>query len=188
MGLENETPETIEQTYQMALDWKADMVNWNMFTPWPFSELFQELGDRVEIRDYSQYNFVTPIMKPEAMEREDVLKGVLRNYARFYLRKTIEYWFIKDPFKRKYLLGCLKAFIKTTLNKRFYNLKRVKYKGLRAEIELGFDESKILTYEQIAQRKQEHPELMADVDFVGNISACGAPNELPEYHEKEEKY
>ncbi|PLZ98374.1 magnesium-protoporphyrin IX monomethyl ester anaerobic oxidative cyclase [Fischerella thermalis CCMEE 5268] len=181
MGLENETPETIEQTYQMALDWKADMVNWNMFTPWPFSELFQDLGDRVEVRDYSQYNFVTPIMKPEAMEREDVLKGVLRNYARFYLRKTFEYWFVKDPFKRKYLLGCLKAFVQTTLNKRFYNLKRVKYNGLQTKIELGFDESKILTREQIAQRQEQHPELMADVNFTGNISACGAPNDLPKY-------
>ncbi|MBD2503529.1 magnesium-protoporphyrin IX monomethyl ester anaerobic oxidative cyclase [Anabaena azotica] len=185
MGLENETPETIEETYNMALDWKADMVNWNMFTPWPFSELFQDLGDRVEVRDYSQYNFVTPIMKPDAMEREDVLKGVLRNYARFYLRKTFEYWFVKDSFKRRYLLGCLKAFVKTTLNKRFYNLNRVKYKGLHTEIELGFDESKILTREQIAQRKQEHPELMADVNFTGNISACGAPNDL-EYHEPQE--
>ncbi|MFP4135102.1 MAG: magnesium-protoporphyrin IX monomethyl ester anaerobic oxidative cyclase [Halothece sp.] len=170
MGLENETPETIEETYRMALDWNADMVNWNMFTPWPFSDLFQDLGDRVEVRDYSQYNFVTPIMKPENMEREDVLKGVLRNYARFYLRKTFEYWFTRDPFKRKYLLGCLKAFAKTTINKRFYNLKRVKYKGLHTEINLGFDESKVFTKEQLAQQKLEHPELQADITFAGTRS------------------
>ena len=186
MGLTNETKQTIEETYKMALDWNPDMVNWNMFTPWPFSELFEDLGDQVEVRDYSQYNFVTPIMKPEAMEREDVLKGVLKNYARFYLRKSVEYWFEKDKFKRNYLLGCLKAFIQTTLNKRFYNLKRVKYRGLGAEIELGFDESKILTREQIAQLKQERPELSADTDFTGNISACGAPNNLPEYAEKQD--
>lgn len=184
MGLENETPETIEETYRMARDWNPDMVNWNMFTPWPFSELFEELGDQVEVRDYSQYNFVTPIMKPKNMEREEVLKGVLRNYARFYLNKSFTYWFEQDPFKRKYLLGCLKAFAVTTLNKRFYNLKRVKYKGLHTEIELGFDKSKILTQEQIVQRKQAHPELAADVNFTGTIAACGAPNDLPEYHEE----
>lgn len=186
MGLANETKQTIEETYKMALDWNPDMVNWNMFTPWPFSELFEDLGDQVEVRDYSQYNFVTPIMKPEAMEREDVLKGVLKNYARFYLRKSVEYWFEKDKFKRNYLLGCLKAFIQTTLNKRFYNLKRVKYKGLGTEIELGFDESKILTREQIAKLKQERPELSADTDFSGNISACGAPNNLSEYTEEQD--
>jgi len=190
MGLENETPETIEETYRMSRDWQPDMANWNMFTPWPFSELFEDLGDRVEVRDYSQYNFVTPIMKPEAMEREEVLKGVLRNYARFYSWKMLEYWFVKDPFKRKYLLGCLKAFAVTTLNKRFYNLNRVKQKGLGMEIELGFDESRILSREEIAKRKQEHPELAADTNFEGTVSACGAPNDVQfedsEYREQEE--
>ena len=186
MGLENETLETIEETYRMARDWQADMTNWNMFTPWPFSELFEDLGDKVEVRDYSHYNFVTPIMKPNAITREQLLQGVLRNYARFYMWKTLEYWFVRDPFKRRYLLGCLWAFLKTTLNKRFYNLKRVKQKGFHTEIDFGFDESRILTPEQIAQRSQK---LGADVNFAGTltettpttISACGAPNDLPAY-------
>lgn len=173
MGLPNETPETIEESYKMARDWQADMTNWNMYTPWPFSELFQDLADKVEIRDYSHYNFVTPIIKPDNMTREEVLKGVLRNYARFYSWKFIEYWFEKDSFKRRYLLGCLWAFVKTTLNKRFYNLQRVKQKGLHTEIEFGFDESKILSREQMAQLKQDRP---ADIDFVGTISASAGLN------------
>jgi anaerobic magnesium-protoporphyrin IX monomethyl ester cyclase len=65
MGLFHETPETIEETYRMARDWGADMANWNMFTPWPFAELFQDLEDKVEVRDFSHYNFVTPIIKPD---------------------------------------------------------------------------------------------------------------------------
>ena len=69
VGLENETPETLEETFRMAMDWKPDMANWAMYTPWPFSDLFQELGDKVEIFDFEKYNFVTPIMKPDAMER-----------------------------------------------------------------------------------------------------------------------
>lgn len=174
MGLPNETPETIEESYRMARDWQADMTNWNMYTPWPFSELFQDVADKVEIRDYSHYNFVTPIIKPDNMTREEVLKGVLRNYARFYSWKFIEYWFEKDSFKRRYLLGCLWAFVKTTLNKRFYNLQRVKQKGLHAEIEFGFDESKILSPDQMARLKQERP---ADIDFVGTISASATTND-----------
>jgi anaerobic magnesium-protoporphyrin IX monomethyl ester cyclase len=182
MGLENETRETIEETYRMALDWKPDMVNWNMYTPWPFAELFEELGDKVEVRDYSKYNFVTPIMKPEGITREQVLKGVLKNYARFYMRKSfLEYPWIKDKFKRRYMLGCLKAFAKTTVTKKFYDLERVKYKGgLSTEIDLGFDESKILTPEQIAELKASRPDLAADVDFKGTtapVLACGGPSE-----------
>jgi anaerobic magnesium-protoporphyrin IX monomethyl ester cyclase len=179
MGLPSETPETIEETYRMARDWGADMANWNMYTPWPFSELFQDLADKVELRDYSQYNFVTPILKPDNMSREAVLKGVLKNYARFYGWKFWEYWWEGDSFKRRYLLGCLWAFVQTTLNKRFYNLKRVKQKGLRTEIEFGFDESRILTPEQLAAQKTN----TADVNFDGTISACGAPATLPTFQD-----
>lgn len=166
MGMENETPETIEETYRMALDWDPDMANWNMYTPWPFAELFEDLGDRVEVRDYSKYNFVTPIMKPEAMDREDVLKGVLRCYGRFYMRKTFfGYPFIRDSFKRKYMLGCLKAFAKTTFTKRFYDLGRVQQHGLQTQIDLGFDESKVFTREELANLKTTRPEFCVDNDF-----------------------
>jgi anaerobic magnesium-protoporphyrin IX monomethyl ester cyclase len=194
MGMENETSETIEETYRLAMDWKPDMANWNMYTPWPFAELFEELGDRVEVRDYSKYNFVTPIMKPEAMDREDVLKGVLRCYARFYMRKAfLSYPFIKDRFKRKYMLGCLKAFAKTTFTKRFYDIGRIQQRGLHTEVDLGFDETRILTKEDLANLRETRPELMADVDYhkrpnrrkqeEESVSACGAPNDLPEYQE-----
>jgi anaerobic magnesium-protoporphyrin IX monomethyl ester cyclase len=189
MGLENETPETIEETYRLGLDWKADMVNWNCYTPWPFAELFEDLGDKVEVRDYSKYNFVTPIMKPDAMTREQVLKGVMKNYARFYLRKTLfGYPWIRDKWKRKYMLGCLKAFAKTTWEKKFYDLERLKFNGMSSEWELGFDQSKVLTSEQIQQAKRTRPDLAADVDFKGTpaaISNCAPPNarqylDLPE--------
>ncbi len=173
MGLPNELPETIEETYRMARDWGADMTNWNMYTPWPFTELFQDLEDKVEVRDYSHYNFVTPIIKPDNMTREAVLAGVLKNYARFYSWKFLEYWFVRDPFKRRYLLGCLWAFVTTTLNKRFYNLGRVKRKGIRTEIEFGFDQARILSPEEMASR---YASKLADVEFRGDqVSACSAP-------------
>lgn len=166
MGMEGETPETIEETFRMAMDWAPDMANWNMYTPWPFAELFEELGDKVEVRDYSKYNFVTPIMKPEAMEREDVLKGVLKCYARFYMRKTFfSYPWIRDRFKRRYMLGCLRAFFRTTVTRRFYDLGRVQQSGFQTKIDLGFDESRILTPEEIAQIKAEQAALPVDADY-----------------------
>lgn len=192
MGLENETPETIEETYRLAQDWKPDMANWNMYTPWPFAELFEELGDKVEVRDYAKYNFVTPIIQPDAMSREQVLKGVLKNYARFYMRKSfLEYPWIRDKFKRKYMMGCLKAFAKTTATKKFYDLERVKMRGMSAEVDLNFDATKVLTREQIVELKRRRPDLGADVDFQGRpsnsvpkkptrVMACGGPG-----HEEE---
>jgi anaerobic magnesium-protoporphyrin IX monomethyl ester cyclase len=185
MGLPSEVPETIEETYRMARDWGADMTNWNMYTPWPFAELFQDLEDKVEIRDYSHYNFVTPIIKPDNMTREAVLQGVLRNYARFYSWKFLEYWFVRDAFKRRYLLGCLWAFVKTTWNKRFYNLGRIKRKGMHAEIDFGFDESRILSPEEMTSR---YASKLADVEFRGDeVAACGGPSSLPDASEPSEE-
>jgi anaerobic magnesium-protoporphyrin IX monomethyl ester cyclase len=166
MGLDNETPETIEETFRLTMDWDPDMANWTMYTPWPFAELFEELGDRVEVRDYSKYNFVTPIMKPDEMEREELLKLVLKCYGRFYMKKSfLSYPWIRDPFKRKYMLGCLKAFAQTTVTRRFYDIGRVHQKGLHTEIDLGFDESRILSAEDLASLRELRPDMVADVSF-----------------------
>jgi anaerobic magnesium-protoporphyrin IX monomethyl ester cyclase len=78
VGLDNETKETLEETYRMAWDWQPDLANWAMYTPWPFSPLSADLADKVEVFDYEKYNFVTPIMKPAAMERGELLDGVRR--------------------------------------------------------------------------------------------------------------
>jgi anaerobic magnesium-protoporphyrin IX monomethyl ester cyclase len=189
MGLENETAETIEETYRLAQDWKPDMANWNMYTPWPFAELFEELGDKVEVRDYAKYNFVTPIIQPEEISRDQVLKGVMRNYARFYMRKSfLEYPWTRDPFKRRYLMGCLKAFAKTTWTKKFYDLERLKFNGAGAHWELGFDETKVLDAGQIAAIKRSRPELAADVNFKGTpvkVMACGGGAEARQATEAE---
>jgi anaerobic magnesium-protoporphyrin IX monomethyl ester cyclase len=145
VGLENETAETLEETYQMAMDWKPDMANWAMYTPWPFSDLFQELGDKVEVFDFEKYNFVTPIMKPDAMERGELLDRVMHNYRRFYFRKSFfEYPWLKDKAKRKYMMGCLKAFAKSGFQRTFYDLGRVGYWGPQTKktVDFGFDASR----------------------------------------------
>ncbi|WP_216452603.1 radical SAM protein, partial [Arcanobacterium phocae] len=107
VGLENETAETLEETYKMACDWKPDLANWSMYTPWPFSDLFNELGDKVEIFDFEKYNFVTPIIKPEAMDRGELLDRVMNNYRRFYMKKALfSYPWAGSGERRRYLLGC----------------------------------------------------------------------------------
>jgi anaerobic magnesium-protoporphyrin IX monomethyl ester cyclase len=139
VGLENETAETLEETYRMAMDWKPDMANWAMYTPWPFSDLFQELGDKVEVFDFEKYNFVTPIMKPDAMDRAELLDRTMNNYRRFFMYKTFfEYPWTRDKTKRKYLMGCLKAFLKSGFERTFYDLGRVGYWGPQSKKKVDF--------------------------------------------------
>ncbi|PPD15701.1 MAG: magnesium-protoporphyrin IX monomethyl ester anaerobic oxidative cyclase [Methylobacterium sp.] len=187
VGLENETAETLEETYRMAQDWKPDLANWSMYTPWPFSDLFRELGDKVEIFDYEKYNFVTPIMKPDAMDRGELLDRVMNNYRRFYMKKALfSYPWQGTGERRRYLLGCLKAFLKAGFERKFYDLGKVDYWGpqSRKKVHFDFDTSRKraadtdvewqTTHNRKGQKKAPEPAM-----------ACGggkeqmAENELP---------
>ncbi len=140
VGLENETAETLEETYKMAIDWKPDLANWSMYTPWPFSDLFKELGDKVEIFDYEKYNFVTPIIKPSAMDRGELLDRVMNNYRRFYMKKALfSYPWAGSGQRRRYLLGCLKAFLKAGFERKFYDLGKVEYWGPQSRKKVNFN-------------------------------------------------
>ncbi|MGC9419459.1 MAG: magnesium-protoporphyrin IX monomethyl ester anaerobic oxidative cyclase [Rhodovulum sp.] len=140
VGLDNETPETLEETFQLCWDWQPDLANWAMYTPWPFTPLFQELHNKVEVFDYSRYNFVNPIMKPEAMDRAELLDRVMNNYRRFYMRKALfHYPWRGTGFRRRYLLGCLKAFLKAGVQRSFYDLGKNNYWGPQSKDKVKFE-------------------------------------------------
>lgn len=152
VGLVNETKETLEETFQMAWDWQPDLANWAMYTPWPFTPLFQEIRDQVEVFDYSKYNFVTPIMKPAALTRGELLDGVMKNYRRFYMRKALfHYPWRGTGFRRRYLLGCLKAFLKAGVGRTFYDLGKAGYWGPQTKnsVDFHFDPSRTIAEAQI---------------------------------------
>lgn len=148
VGLENETAETLEETYRMAQDWKPDLANWSMYTPWPFTQLFNEMSDKVEVFDFEKYNFVTPIIKPDAMDRAELLDRVMNNYRRFYFKKALfSYPWAGSGERRRYLLGCLKAFLKSGFERKFYDLGKVGYWGPQSKkkVDFHFDGERKLT-------------------------------------------
>jgi anaerobic magnesium-protoporphyrin IX monomethyl ester cyclase len=164
VGMENETEETLEETYRFAREWDPDLANWTMYTPWPFTPLFQELGDKVEVFDFEKYNFVTPIMKPEAMDRATLLDRVMNNYRRFYMRKALfHYPWRGTGFRRKYLLGCLKAFLKAGFQRTFYDLGKVGYWGPQSKknVDFHFDETKTIAPAQMADWRAMHDRKVA---------------------------
>lgn len=175
VGLENETRETLEETYRMAQDWKPDLANWAMYTPWPFSDLFQELGDKVEIFDFEKYNFVTPIIKPEAMDRAELLDRVMHNYRRFYMKKALfSYPWAGSGERRRYLLGCLKAFMKSGFERKFYDLGKVNYWGpqSRKGVNFGFDASRQRPAASTVEWKPKHNRKVRG-EQQARVMACG---------------
>jgi anaerobic magnesium-protoporphyrin IX monomethyl ester cyclase len=189
VGLDNETAETLEETYRMAWDWQPDLANWAMYTPWPFTNLFQELGDKVEVFDFEKYNFVTPIMKPEAMDRGELLDRVMNNYRRFYMQKALfHYPWRGTGFRRRYLLGCLKAFLKAGFERTFYDLGKANYWGPQTKkgVNFNFDRTRKIAPAQmeaaIHDRKVALEKARAKLrdDDTGTVMACGGGTEQME--------
>jgi len=180
VGLENETAETLEETYRMARDWKPDLANWSMYTPWPFSDLFKELGDKVEIFDYEKYNFVTPIIRPQAMDRGELLDRVMNNYRRFYMKKALfSYPWAGSGQRRRYLLGCLKAFLKAGFERKFYDLGKVDYWGpqSRAKVKFNFDATRRRAAEEDVEWQVTHKRPASTMHEAAQAMACGGGKE-----------
>jgi anaerobic magnesium-protoporphyrin IX monomethyl ester cyclase len=85
-------------------------------------------------------------MKPAAMERGELLDRVMANYRRFYMRKALfHYPWRGTGFRRRYLLGCLYAFLRAGFRRTFYDLGKAGYWGPQTakSVDFHFDEKRI---------------------------------------------
>jgi bacteriochlorophyll 4-vinyl reductase len=79
-------------------------------------------------------------MKPEAMDRAELLDRVMNNYRRFYMQKALfHYPWRGTGFRRRYLLGCLKAFLKAGFERKFYDLGKANYWGPQSKKGVNFN-------------------------------------------------
>jgi anaerobic magnesium-protoporphyrin IX monomethyl ester cyclase len=84
-------------------------------------------------------------MKPDNIDRAELLDGVMANYRRFYMKRMFfQYPWVKDPFRRRYLIGCIKAFLKSAMERKFYQLGKQNYWGplFKKFIKFDYDKSK----------------------------------------------
>jgi anaerobic magnesium-protoporphyrin IX monomethyl ester cyclase len=84
----------------------------------------------------------------------------MNNYRRFYMKKALfHYPWRGTGFRRRYLLGCLKAFAKAGFARTFYDLGKVGYWGPQSKekVDFHFDDKR-----QIAEAQMADWEAMAD--------------------------
>lgn len=112
IGFPNETWDTIKATAAEAMRLNPDIAVFPVITPMPFTPLWEEMHDRIRIFDYSQYNLVTPIIEPYAMNLDEVMIALGRCYMTFYANKMTEILSLPDGFKRRYMLSAMKQMMK----------------------------------------------------------------------------
>lgn len=131
---------------------------------------------------------MTPIVKPDAMDRAELLDRVMHNYRRFYMRKAFfSYPWQRDPVRRRYLRGCLEAYLRAGFKRQFYDLGRVGYWGpqSKGKVDFGFDRARTLERARIGDWKavgERRLEKKARAEAAPRrVMACGGGAEqLPE--------
>jgi anaerobic magnesium-protoporphyrin IX monomethyl ester cyclase len=102
----------------------------------------------------------------------------MANYRRFYMRKMLfQYPWVRDSFRRRYLIGCIKAFLKSAMERRFYQLGQQNYWGplFKKFIKFDYDKnrSKIVEPDHNAWKKAPAAKRPA-VSAIGVApQACG---------------
>lgn len=131
LGLPSETPETVQQTLDLAKYYNADLPHFLHLAVWPYADNAKELDSYVLTRDYSKYNFINPIIKPINMTEEEIKEALVYCYKQFYKDKVLEYDQLQDEFKRTYLLDSLKMMMKQSFLKEYMGDSSTMPKSIR---------------------------------------------------------
>ncbi|WP_243293225.1 B12-binding domain-containing radical SAM protein [Geothrix mesophila] len=111
IGHPTETQASIDRTIEVAIRMNPDIAVFPVLTPMPFTPLYDQMQDRVRVRDYSKYNLSTPIIEPYDMTLEEVAIALGRCYMTFYAQKIPQIRALPDGFKRRYLLSACKEMM-----------------------------------------------------------------------------
>jgi hypothetical protein len=61
-------------------------ANFNIVTPYPGTEFFEQIKEQISNFDYTQYNVYTPVLRYQNMTAEDVHHWHAKCFTRYYFR------------------------------------------------------------------------------------------------------
>ncbi|MDI6715825.1 MAG: cobalamin-dependent protein [Actinomycetota bacterium] len=126
VGTPDETPENIDHTLQLAIDYDPDFAYFLALAPWPYADLYNELKPYIEDNDYAKFDFITPVIKPKAMDRDELFNKILDCYRQFYTRKLSKWNLEKDAFRRAYFFKSMELLMENSFLKKYHaNLGKI---------------------------------------------------------------
>ena len=110
LGMPNDTKESIQKAVDLAKHYNPDLAFFLAIAPWPYSEIYDILKPHVKVFDYSKYNLVAPVVKPEKMTLEELDQSLLNAFREFYTFKLSNLDKMSD-FKRNYMIEVTKLLV-----------------------------------------------------------------------------
>lgn len=86
-GNPGETVETMRQTLDFALKMRPDLVQFNITTPYPGTEMYKwaDAHGYLKTKDWSQYDFYNVVMKLPTVTAEEIYAFYRYSYRKFYM-------------------------------------------------------------------------------------------------------
>ncbi|HEY5975141.1 MAG TPA: radical SAM protein, partial [Geobacteraceae bacterium] len=112
IGFPTETWESVQKTIESAIYLNPDIAVFPVITPFPFTQIYNDMKDRIRVFDYSKYNLVTPIIEPYNMTMAEITQALGTCYMTFYGNKIQEIVELEEGFKKTYMLSAFKLMMK----------------------------------------------------------------------------
>jgi anaerobic magnesium-protoporphyrin IX monomethyl ester cyclase len=110
LGMPYETKESIAHTLELAKYYSPDMAFFLAITPWPYATIYKELEPYVTTKDYSKYNLIEPVVKPERMTTDELRDELNKATRLFYMDKFSKLKSMTS-FKRDYMISVMKLLM-----------------------------------------------------------------------------
>ncbi len=126
LGAPSETKESIQMTLESAKYYNPDFAHFLTLTPWPYADLYRETKEHIKCFDYSKYNLVEGIIKPQKMTLAQINKAIFNCYKEFYMFKLKEMEKEKNPFMKNYFMTAMKLMLENSfLTRRIKDLGKM---------------------------------------------------------------
>lgn len=114
LGFPWETEESIKRTIDLSIFYNPDMAHFLAITPWPYADLYKELEKYIEVKDYRKYNLIEPVARSEKLGIDDINRGIIEGYRRFYAHKLKEVLRWEKGLKKDYMMRSMKLIMKSS--------------------------------------------------------------------------
>jgi len=86
IGFPDDKVDAIKGVLRYALQVNPTYANFNIVTPYPGTEFFQQVKKDIADFDFTKYNVYTPVMKYKHLSREEVTRWHSKCFMRYYFR------------------------------------------------------------------------------------------------------
>ena len=79
-------------------------------TPWPYATIYKELEPYITTKDYSKYNLIEPVVKPEKMTIDELRDELNKATRLFYMDKFSKLRSMTS-FKKDYMISVMRLLM-----------------------------------------------------------------------------